>query len=245
MIYVKVWACVLAIIGLTFHTPSKAQSSVTVGNAPGEMLAINGPSAPRVDLGACKFSINLSPSQAAIFNDPDLIIYYSATGRNGGAYLSQEPSNSGADWGFKKNGSARDRWMGFMCESLENFSKLIPNSDSSQPAGSTPALDDIRQSNDLKCPATLTEKKWTPRPILKKGEDYIFKEISGEGWSGFLIGRRAAKKPKEIASLRFCAISGSHVLIGATENGYKSLALPVNFFNELSESLATIKFSDR
>lgn len=245
MSYVKMRACMLAIIGLMLHIPSKAESSITVGNAPGEISAVNGPSAARVDLGACKFFINLSPGQAASFNDPDLIIYYSAISKNGEAYLSQEPSNSGESWGFEKNGSARDRWMGFMCESLENFSKLSPGSSDSQLKDSTPALDDIRQSNDLKCPATLTKEKWIPRPTLKKGEDYLFKEISGDGWSGFVVGYKASKKSKEMISIRFCAINGGHVLMGATENGYESLTLPINFFYELFKSLETIKFPDK
>ena len=245
MSYVSVRAFVFAIIGLSLHISCKAQSDVTVGNAPGEVLTVSGPIAPKVDLGACKFSIRLSLGQMAIFNDPDLVIYYASFSKGGEAYLSQAQTSFGSSWGFEKKGSHRDKWMGFMCESSENFSKIMSRGDGYQQLESTPALDDIRQSNDLRCPATLTAGKWVPRPNLKKSQDFLFREISGEGWSGFLIGYKASKKSKSITSLRFCAISGSHVLMGASENGDHPLALTNNFFYELGDSLSTIRFSDK
>lgn len=72
----------------------------------------------------------------------------------------------------------------------------------------------------------------------------MFAEISGAGWVGFLIGYKASKSRKELSSLRFCALSGDNVLMGAAENSEQPLAIPVGAMGEIIKSLSTIRFSD-
>jgi len=229
------------IAGILFPGLCFAQSIPTVSNAPGEMRNFTGPGSPILSVGQCKFSINIQAGQRAIFNGPDLVLYYSKTRQDQMPYLLQAETNFGYAWSFKKKGSRRDKWVGVMCENMEDFSKITVANEISKKDHS-PALDEIRQSNDMKCPATLEAGKWTPHPILKKGEDYLFSAISGDGWTGFLIGYRASKERGELTSVRFCMINENHVLVGAAEDDDRPLALPIHFFDELGRSLSTIQF---
>lgn len=87
MSYANAW--VLAIAGLIFQAPCLGQSLVTVGNAPGEVATVIGPSKFAVDLGKCRFSVDLLPSQRMTFNDPDLVVYYSGSKEGGrGAFAA-------------------------------------------------------------------------------------------------------------------------------------------------------------
>ncbi|ANJ75386.1 hypothetical protein A9Y76_23090 [Ralstonia insidiosa] len=242
MSYANAW--VLAIAGLIFQAPCLGQSLVTVGNAPGEVATVIGPSKFAVDLGKCRFSVDLLPSQRMTFNDPDLVVYYSGSKEGGEAHLRQAETNFGASWSFEKKGSRQEKWLGMMCESAENFSAQTLGRKTIEGAEVSSALSDVRESNDLRCPADLKDGKWIPRPILKKGESYVFAEISGAGWVGFLIGYKASKSRKELSSLRFCALSGDNVLMGAAENSEQPLAIPVGAMGEIIKSLSTIRFSD-
>ena len=235
----KIYMAMIA--GILFHGFCFAQPIPTVGDAPGEMQNVMGPGSPILSVGQCKFSINVQAGQRAVFNGPDLVLYYSETRQDQMAYLLQAETNFGYAWSFKKKGSRRDKWVGVMCENVEDFSKITATNETLKEDRS-PALDDIRQSNDMKCPATLEAGKWTPRPILKKGEDYIFNAISGDGWTGFLIGYRASKERGKLTSVRFCMINENHVLVGAAEDDDRPLALPIHFFDELGRSLSTIQF---
>lgn len=236
-------ACVLAIAGLIFQTPCLGQPLVTVGNAPGEVATASGPSRFAVDLGKCRFSIDLLPNQRMTFNDPDLVVYYSGS-KGGEAHLQQAETSFGASWSFEKKGSRQDRWLGMMCEGAENFSAQTLGRKAIEGSEVSPALSDVREDNDLRCPADLKNGKWTPRPILKKGESYVFSEISGSGWVGFLIGYKTSKRSKDLAALRFCALSGDNVLMGVAENSGRPLAIPVGAMSEIEKSLSTIRFSN-
>ena len=230
------------IAGILFHGFCLAQPIPTVGDAPGEIQSFSGPGSPILSVGQCKFSINIQAGQRAIFNGPDLVLYYSKMHQDQTAYLLQTETNFGYAWSFKKKGSRRDKWIGVMCENMEDFSKITVTNEISKEDRS-PALNDIRQGNDMKCPATLEAGKWTPRPILNKGEDYLFNTISGDGWTGFLIGYKDSKGRRELTSVRFCMINGNHVLVGAAEDDDRPLDLPIKFFDELGRSLSTIHFT--
>ncbi|WP_199030606.1 hypothetical protein [Ralstonia sp. ASV6] len=178
------------------------------------------------------------------FNDPDLVVYYSGSKEGGEAHLQQAETSFGASWNFEKKGSRQDKWLGMMCESAENFSAQTLGRKAIEGAEVSPALNDVREGNDLRCPADLKDGKWIPRPILKKGESYVFAEISGANWVGFLIGYKASKSRKKLAALRFCALSGDNVLMGAAENSGRPLAIPFGAMDEVVKSLSTIRFSN-
>jgi hypothetical protein len=128
-----------------------------------------------------------------------------------------------------------------MCEGAENLSWNAASA-SKQHEEPTPEQQQIRNSNDLKCPAKIRDGKWVLNDQGMKPENYLFKELKGANWNGFVVGYKNKKSRSTLQSLRFCLVHDNDVVIGASENYPKSLSIPISFFDRVQNLLSTIQF---
>ena len=224
-----------------------ARHGAVLGNETGSVLSVSGKKSVTVNMAACHFRISLEAGQNLIFNDPDVVFYESksAIKKSNLPYLWQADMPAGYDWAFKKAGGLGDKWFGLMCDSSENFSWSDGKPISGQREDVTPERKQIRDSNDLKCPARIKDGKWVPTEQITAPKNYLFKELKGVNWSGFIVGYKNEKSASTLDSLRFCLVHDSKVIIGASENYLKPLSLPVSFFDSIQQSISTIEFVDR
>ncbi|GLC91842.1 hypothetical protein Tamer19_12500 [Cupriavidus sp. TA19] len=230
-------------IGMTFILSSNLTFAeiapvpkTSVGNDIGSSQFADGPGNIAVTLGDCKFSINLAKDDHIRFNDPDMIIYRSATrfSDNRMPYLSQTEMAAGYDWSFKKKGRLDDRWIGIMCESTSNFSWGIKNIENV-----TPELTQIIATNSYRCPAKFTNNAWNP---ISMGKGVKFRALDGKGWSGVVVAYLHRNNQTKLERINICIVQGSNVLIGASENFNGTLRIPVSFFDEIAELMSSIEF---
>jgi hypothetical protein len=212
MKYVRIVGTVLLLLMASFVKEAFAQDHVAiVGNAVGEISKVSGPATVRVDLGNCQFSIALSEGDHAEYNDPDLVLYRAShsLADQDLPHLKQAEMTSGYDWWFEEPKAARVRWVGLMCGNTSDFRW------SSSPMRSevSPELQDIMDSNSLKCPADFDGKKWTS---FRKGGGANFEDIDVPGASGFAVD---IKSKSGIQGSRFCFVNGENVLIGMSGGG--------------------------
>jgi hypothetical protein len=116
---------------------------------------------------------------------------------------------SGYDWWFEEPAAVGVQWAGLMCDNVSNFNW------SSSPTRSevSPELQDILDSNSLKCPADFDGERWVP---LQKKDYTRFQLIDTDGMNGFLID---SKSRSGIRRSRFCFVRGQSVLIGVAGGG--------------------------
>ena len=212
MKYFRIVGVALLILMTSFVKEAFAQDhAAIVGNAVGEISSVSGPATVRVDLGDCQFSIALGEGDHAKYNDPDLVLYRASRSLadHDLPYLKQAEMTSGYDWWFEEPKAARVRWVGLMCDNTSDFKW------SSSPMRSevSPELQDIMDSNSLKCQADFDGKKWTP---LRKGGGVNFEDIDVPGANGFVVD---IKSKNGIQGSRFCFFNGKNVLIGVSGGG--------------------------
>jgi len=167
-----------------------------------------------VDMSGCSFSMKLRDGDHVKYNDPDLVLYRAnyPLADHDLPHLKQAEMTSGYDWWFEKPKTDKAQWMGLMCDNTSDFKW----SSSPKRANVSPELQDIMESNSLKCPADFDGKKWVR---TQKKDDVIFKNIDLAGASGFVIGN---KSKDQIQGSRFCFIHGGNVLIGVSGGSQNS-----------------------
>lgn len=229
----------------SFSADVKGDSGVTLGNEVGSTLSVAGPKSVTVNMSECHFKITLENNQNLLFNIPDVVFYEADTAlkKNNLPYLWQAEMSAGYDWAFKKSGNLYDKWFGVMCENSENFSwNDDALSASKQHEEVTPEQQQIRDSNDLKCPAKLINGEWVLNDQKMNSKNYLFKALKGTNWNGFIVGYKNNKFKSTLSSVRFCLVHDKKVIIGASENYSKPLSLPVSFFDTIQTPISTIEF---
>ncbi len=234
------WGVAVACVpSLAWPVPA---DSVVLGDQPGAVQSVQGPASVLVALNECSFSVALAKGQYLRFNTPDVVFVQSATALNEQAmpHLWQAETYSGYEWQFRKPGGLADTWFGVMCEGTASFSLLKPEVAVPE-AEVSPGLQVIRGSNDLKCPATLTRDGWVPTQRAGRPEDYVFEQLSGPDWSGFVLGYRNTTG-KTFGRISFCLIHDDQVLLGAAENDVRPLKLSAQAFEDIKKALLAIRF---
>lgn len=201
------------IVGLTlifsFSSIALADNgTVTLGEG-ASVLAADGPTSVQVRVGECQFSISIKEGEHIKYNNPEVILYR-ANGRvpdRDLPFVRQAQTYSGYDWWFEKRGSRNVPWIGFMCESAENF-KWHPDYIA---ADSTPALQDIMDENAINCPADFVKGKW----VSASKSLNQFTSLNVAGGQGFVVNASNILK-KGDKGARFCFLSGGNLLIGVS-----------------------------
>lgn len=217
-------------------------NTVVVGNALGNAQFVQGPVHTQVSLDNCHFSFGLLKHQYLQFNSPDVLFIESITAPTEKTlpYLWQAEMSAGYEWGFRKRGSLADKWFGLICESTANFSRLTPEA-TVQQVEVSPQLQLIRESNDLKCPGTLTDNGWVAAPSAGRSEDYVFEAINGANWRGFIIGYADTSR-HNFKRINFCLVHDDQVLIGTAENDSAPLRLSAEVFEGIKKTVSAIGF---
>lgn len=230
----------------TFSADVNNEHGIILGNEIGSVFSISGKNSVTVNMAACPFKISLKKDQNLIFNVPDVVFYESKTviKKNNFPYLWQAEMSAGYDWAFKKAGSLDDKWFGLMCENSDNFSWHDGSSASEQHEEVTPEQQEIRDSNDLKCPAKIKDGRWVLNDQKTASKNYLFKELKGVNWIGFIVGYKNNKSKSTLDSLRFCLMHDNKIIIGVSENYLKPLSLPISFFDTIQQPISTIEFVD-
>lgn len=201
-----------------------------VGIAVGEMSGVKGPASMQVDMRGCQFFMKIAHGEYVKYNDPDLIFYRSRRTMKGRdlPHLKQAEMPSGYDWWFNEPKNAKNPWAGLMCESISNFKwSLNPGREEI-----SPELQDIMDSNSLRCPADFDGEKW-----VKRRGSARFTNFNVVGGVGFMIDRKL--KNGEAGS-RFCFVHGEYVLIGVSggevgggDEGRESGGSIINFLKNI------------
>ena len=217
-----------------------AAETVMVGNTTGQSRVAQGPADVGVDMGACRFSMPLLQDQWLQFNAPDLIFIASRQrpDPSSAPHLWQAPTSSGYEWNFATSANLTQPWFGIMCENLGSFSSLTTQ----PPADDTIELQLLREANDRKCPATLTENGWRPTALAGDPQTYAFESLQGAKSSGFIIGYHPPHQP-QFSRIAFCLMQGEQVLIGAAESGSATpLAISAAGFEQIKTAVRSIAF---
>ncbi|WP_256677749.1 hypothetical protein [Pseudomonas sp. PB103] len=217
-----------------------AAETVMVGNTTGQSRVAQGPADVGVDMGACRFSMPLLQDQWLQFNAPDLIFIASRQrpDPSSAPRLWQAPTSSGYEWNFATSANLTQPWFGMMCENLGSFSSLTTQ----LPADDTIELQLLREANDRKCPATLTENGWRPTALAGDPQTYAFESLQGAKSSGFIIGYHPPHQP-QFSRIAFCLMQGEQVLIGAAESGSATpLAISAKGFEQIKTAVRSIAF---
>lgn len=220
---------------------AKAEN-MTVGGDVGDKNHVEGISSPTIKLQDCHFKMSLLSNEHLFFNDPDMIFYKydNKLSKKNRPYLWQANTSSAYYWEFKKKFNLQEKWFGLMCGVVEDFSwknKIITYSNQEPITVIT-----VRMDNDKRCPATKTDNKWTPNKKELKSSKYIFDELKGSNWDGFLIGYKGSGK--NLKSIRFCLVHENKVLIGGATNTSKPLKLHLSTYAEIKQTLKTLTFID-
>ncbi|WP_339539618.1 hypothetical protein [Pseudomonas sp. RA_15y_Pfl2_54] len=221
----------------------QADGVVNVGNEPNDSISASGIAVVNVRQGSCKYSLDISKDQYIKFNTPDVVFLESKSPPKDQdwPHLEQAEMAVGYDWSFKKDSNLGAKWFGMMCDVVDNFDLKQTGEDSGSEDVS-PELQDVRQANALKCPATLSDERWLPNKSAGNSEDYIFQELRGSGWSGFIFGFKD-KTGKKIARVSFCILEGENMLVGAAENYPDTLTLDAETFQGIRDVLSSLRFS--
>lgn len=214
--------------------------SKSLGNSTGDAQDISGPSKIKTRQGRCSYSLSIVEGQHVKYNDPEIIIYDSSArvSEDFIPYLWQAETASGYDWGFKNPGSLELKWVGLMCDSVENF----PFSKSYKDA-TPPEYEQILELNATKCPAEIRDGKFSIRSELMNDESFIFQRLSGNNWDGFFVLHKKSNS-KIYDRLRFCLIHDGSVLIGVSENERSVQGIGNGIPSEIERMIRTVKFND-
>lgn len=225
----------------TLYADININHGITLGNDINSVLSASGKNSVIVNMTACRFKISLKKNQHLIFNAPEVIFYESKTAikKNNLPYLWQAEMSVGYAWAFKKKAGLHEKWFGLMCENSDNFSWT-----SKKTKEVSLEHEQIKNSNDLKCPASIKDGKWQLNSQKIASNNYLFKELKGANWSGFIVGYKNDKLKSTLDTLRFCLMHGNKVIVGASENYTKSLFLPISFFDTIQQPISTIEFVD-
>ncbi len=197
---------------VSFAKVASAQNrSVVVGNAVGETSSVDGPATIQVDMGDCQFSMVIGEDEHVKYNDPDLMLYRSnrPLADHDLPHLKQTEMKSGYDWWFVEPKTVGVQWVGLMCDNVSDFKW---SSSPMRPEVSQ-ELQDIMDSNSLKCPADFNGKKWIS---IQKNGDVSFENFDVIGASGFAIDN---KKKNGTQGSQFCFVHGENVVIGVSGGG--------------------------
>jgi hypothetical protein len=215
---------------------------VKVGNGPDDSALASGKSAASISQGDCKYSLRLLENQHVQFHSPDVVFLESKIipKDEHWPHLAQAEMSAGYDWSFEENKNFKSKWLGLMCEDTRNFGLLRSDQIKSADEDS-PELQFVKEANDLKCPATLTDKGWVPNSHATRAQAYVFEELVGANWSGFVIGFKGKAKGS-FSRINFCLVHEHDVLMGAAVNILKPLWLNQKSFDEIQAMLDTIEF---
>ncbi|UWF49238.1 hypothetical protein NYP20_28815 [Pseudomonas sp. N3-W] len=232
----------MCLISTSAFSSNLADTVVNVGDETGYSAFASGKTVAAIHQGNCNYSMVLLENQYVKFNTPDVVFLESNTKPtdNSWPYLEQAEMSAGYDWSFKKNGDPKSKWFGLMCDGIEDFD-LQGSPVSIDSENISPELQDIKQANSLKCPATLTASGWVPTKNAGRPEEYIFQQLTGTDWSGFMFGFKNRDKDS-FARISFCLVQGNNVLIGAAGNGSKQLSLDHKILDEIKMTLESVKF---
>ncbi|WP_155122964.1 hypothetical protein [Burkholderia ubonensis] len=212
------------------------ESTKTLGSG-ASIFKVDGPASVQVRMGDCNFSISLKDGEHVKYNDPDLVFYraFDSVSDYDLPYLKQAEMYAGYDWWFERNSAAHIPWIGFMCENTSDFKW----SSNPEIADITQALQDVMDSNSLRCPADFDGKKWVP---MSKEFDDHFATLDVDGAQGFVVDEPFEHHNRSVGGSRFCFVSGDSVLIGISGDG---LMLPTKgdvSSNSILEILKAFKF---
>lgn len=236
--YLRVLLIGIAVFAQASHA---AASVVSVGNASGQSQIAQGPAEAAVDMTPCRFSMTLSKDQWLQFNTPDLVFIAAKQlpETTNAPRLSQAQTSTGYEWSFEKPTNLSQPWFVVMCESANNFSALTTQN---PPLDDTIELQLVRESNDRKCPATLTDHGWEPTSLAGPKNRYTFEALGGEKSSGFIFGFHD-KSRRHITRVAFCLLRGESVLIGSAESGSPTpLAISAEGFEEIKTAVRSMAF---
>ncbi|WP_238785182.1 MULTISPECIES: hypothetical protein [unclassified Pseudomonas] len=218
-----------------------ADKTVLVGNASGQSQAAKGPITALVVMTPCRFSMTLTQDQWLQFNSPDLVFVATKQLPNtlNAPQLWQASSSNSAEWNFEKSAGLSEPWFGVMCENAGNFSALtaqkLPSDDSIE-------VQLLREANNLKCPATLTDHGWSPTLLAGDPQTYTFESLEGTKSSGFIIGYHD-KSRRLFSRITFCLMHNEQVLIGSAESGSSApLAISAEGFEKIKTAVRSITF---
>lgn len=239
-LYLSLAACLISMSAASSEGNSSS-AALKLGNEPGYSTLASGASIVEIHQGNCNYSIDLKASQYVKFNTPDVVFLESETPpkEKDWPYLEQAEMSAGYDWNFKKDDNLKSKWFGLMCDGIGNFDFQSNGGVGSEE--DSPELQDVKQSNGFKCPATLTDNGWVPNKNAGRPDSYFFQKLSGAGWSGFVLGFKGGGG-KNIARVSFCIVQGENVLVGAAENQPRSLSLSEESFDGMKSVLESIQF---
>ena len=226
---------------LTQVSHAVADKTVLIGDALGQSQAAQGPVTALVVMTPCRFSMTLTQDQWLQFNSPDLVFVATKQLRNtlNAPHLWQAPSSNSAEWNFEKSAGLSEPWFGVMCESAGSFSALTSQQ---LPSDSAIELQLLREANDRKCPATLTDHGWGPTLLAGHPQTYTFESLKGAKSSGFIIGYHDESR-RLFSRITFCLMHNEQVLIGSAESGSSApLAISVEGFEEIKTAVRSIAF---
>ncbi|POR54505.1 hypothetical protein B0G62_102113 [Paraburkholderia eburnea] len=214
---------------------------VKIGDQAGYVKTADGPLAVSVDMEDCTFDMQLSKNQHIKYNGPDIIFYDATQVASDGIlpYLLQAQMSSGYSWSFKTRGHADLKWFGMMCENKSDF---YWSANKKSLDDQTPETQQIMEDNSDRCPADFKNGKFSPN---KKTKNLIFRPIDNNQWSGFIYGNPSKRDRSTLAYAGFCLIHNDSVIIGSMYDPDKNLTVPISFLDEISDSLSTLKFTDK
>lgn len=213
-----------------------------VGNGLGQSTLASGKAITVIHQDSCNYSIGLLRDQHVKFNLPDVIFLESKIipDSKRSPHLVQAEMPMGYDWHFEENSYFKSKWFGLMCEGVENFDSL--RSDGKINSGEdSPQLQFVNEANNLACPATLTDKGWVPNSNVGRAQEYVFEELVGANWSGFIVGFKG-KANGSFSRINFCMVHERNVLMGTAVNTLKPLWLNQKAFDEIEATLRTVEF---
>lgn len=218
-----------------------AADTVLLGSAPGQSTIASGPAETVVDMGSCRFSMPLVQDQWLTFDDfyPVFVAAKQLPKPSSAPRLWQAQTSSGAEWHFEKPANLSQPWFGLMCENTEYFSLLT---DWKPPEDDAFAVQVLRDDNDRRCPATLTDQGWVPNSLAGRANTYTFEQWGGEKSSGFIFGFHD-KSRRHITRVAFCLLWGKDVLIGSAESGSATpLSISAQGFEQIKTAVRGIAF---
>jgi hypothetical protein len=230
----------ISFVALVQASHAIAENAVLVSNASDQSQIAQGPVEASVDMTPCRFSMTLSQDQWLQFNSPDLVFVAAKQlpETSSAPHLSQAQTSSGYEWNFAKSANLSHTWFGVMCENVGSFSTLTTQK---PPSDETIELQLLRESNDRKCPATLTDHGWLPTPLAGDPQTYAFESLEGKS-SGFIIGYHHKQQP-QFSRIAFCLTQGEQVLIGSAESGSATpLAISAEGFEQIKTAVRSIAF---
>ncbi|WP_256662889.1 hypothetical protein [Pseudomonas sp. 91RF] len=152
-----------------------AADAIVVGDKSGQSAVAHGPVQAAVELGSCRFSMPLLQDQWLTFESFYLVFVADKQlpTRANAPGMWQAETSSGYDWHFEKSGNLSQPWFGAVCESADSFSLLTARK---PPENDSIALQLLRDDNDRRCPATLTDHGWEPTSLAGPKNRYTFED---------------------------------------------------------------------